>query len=183
MTAICADNIILVGFPGTGKTLVGKQVAEELGWVLVDMDMELEVQAGKSIPRIFSEDGEAAFRVMEKELLREICLGNERVISTGGGVVLDQENRDLMLTKGFVICLDALPETIHQRLRGESGTLEPERPLLSGPDSLERIQRGKAGREGHYAVAHHTIATDSLTVEQVASQVVAAWTKMAACKS
>ena len=182
MTSISADNIILVGFPGTGKSLVGKQVAEELGWNLVDMDAELAVRAEKSIPRIFAEDGETAFRTMEKELLREACLGTGRVISTGGGVVMDRKNRDLMLNQGFVICLDALPETIHHRLKGESGA-EPERPLLAGPDSLQRIQNLKAGREGYYAVAHHTIATDSLTIEQVASQVVEAWKKITACKS
>lgn len=183
MTAIFADIIILVGFPATGKSLVGKQVAQLLDWDMMDMDSELEIRSGKSILRIFAEDGEAAFRASEKALLNEACSGTRRVVSTGGGAVVDSENLELMLTRGLVICLDALPETIYNRLSGEGGGREPERPLLAGPDSLDRIRRLKADRETHYAAAHRTIATDNLAVEQVAALVVEAWRELAVCNS
>lgn len=179
MQSICLDNIILVGLSGTGKSSVGERVALALGWKLVDMDAVLEAQSGKPVPRIFAEDGEAAFRLMEKELLEHICRENGQVISTGGGVVVDEENRSLMLGRGLVVCLEATPETICRRLsdEGSSGT---ERPLLSGPDSLERIRNLKAERQAFYSIAHRTIDTESLTVDEVASAVVDRYRELAA---
>ncbi len=135
------------------------------------MDSVLEAQAGKSVPRIFAEDGEAAFRRMEKGLLERICQENGQVVSTGGGVVVDGDNRSLVLARGLVVCLEASPETICRRLtdEGDSGT---ERPLLSGPDPLERIRSLKAERQGFYSIAHHTIDTEDLSVDEVTSAVV-----------
>lgn len=179
MQSICLDNIILVGLSGTGKSSVGERVALTLGWNLVDMDSDLEAQTGKSVPRMFSEDGEASFRRMEKELLERICQENGQVISTGGGVIIDEENRRLVLDRGLVVCLEASPETICQRLseEGESGT---ERPLLSGSDPLERIRALKTERQGYYSIAHHTVNTESLTVDEVASAVVGLYRELAA---
>ena len=178
MQSICLENIILVGLSGTGKSSVGERVAMALGWKLVDMDSVLEAQAGKSVPRIFAEDGEAAFRQREKELLERICQESEQVISTGGGVVVDEENRNLILARGLVVCLEASPETICRRLsdEGNSGT---ERPLLSGPDPLERIRRLKAERQGFYSIAHHTIDTEDLTLHEVATAVVGRFRQLA----
>ncbi len=166
------DNIILVGFSGTGKTLVGQEVARLLGWEFIDTDAEIEGSVGKSVRHIFAEDGESAFRALEKRALREACSGGDRVISTGGGAPVDPENRELMLSSGHVVCLDALPETIHGRLvDNDSNTLEV-RPLLSGPDPLERIKALKSQRQGCYSsAAHRIVATDNLTVEQVAGEI------------
>ena len=170
-----ANNIILVGFSGTGKTLVGQDVARTLGWEFVDMDSQIEHRAGKSVRRIFTEDGEQAFRLLEKKVLHEVCSGRSRVVSTGGGVVVDPGNRELMLTRGFVVCLDAQPETIYGRLVGNDANPVEERPLLSGPDPLERIESLKAARQACYSEAHRMVPTDDLTVEETALEVVRAW--------
>jgi len=178
MDSICLDNIILVGLSGTGKSSVGERVALALDWDLVDMDSALEAQAGKSVPRIFAEDGEASFRHMEKVLLEHICRENNQVISTGGGVVVDEGNRSLILNRGLVVCLEASPETICRRLadEGEGGT---ERPLLSGPDPLGRVRKIKAERQGCYSVAHYTVDTEFLTLDEVASAVVGRYRELA----
>ena len=179
MQSICLDNIILVGLSGTGKSSVGERIALALDWELVDMDSALEAQAGKPVPRIFAEDGEAAFRRMEKALLEQICQGKGRVISTGGGVVVDEENRTMILGRGLVVCLEASPETICMRLadEGEGGTA---RPLLTGPDPLERIRNLNAERQGFYSMAHHAVDTESLTLDEVASAVVGLYRELAA---
>ena len=168
-------NIILIGFSGTGKTLVGREVARLLGLEFVDMDAQIEGRAGKPIRRIFEEDGEPAFRTMEKLVLQDVCSGHSKVVATGGGAVVDPENRELMLRRGLVICLDALPETINHRLTSDTGDSLDARPLLSGTEPLERVKDLKARRQAHYSVAHRTVRTDELTVEQAARQVVKAF--------
>ena len=169
------DNIFLTGFSGTGKTLVGREVACLLGWEFFDMDAEIEARAGKPVSRIFAEDGESVFRTMEKSILREVCHGHGKVVATGGGSVVDPENRELMLASGAVICLDALPETIYHRLTADGVGQVESRPLLSGPEPLEGIKYLKASRQANYSTAHRKVDTDGLTVEKVAREVVDAW--------
>ena len=169
------DNIILVGFSGTGKTMAGQEVALLLGWGFIDTDAEIEQEAGKPVYRVFQEDGEPAFRLLEKQAIREGCSGQGRVVSTGGGAVVDPENREFMLKQGVVVCLDALPETIYERLMGVDAGRAAVRPLLSGPEPLERIKALKAGRHEYYSSAHVTVHTDGLSIEQVAQEVVKAW--------
>ena len=168
-------NIILVGFSGTGKTLVGRKVARHLKWEFVDTDEEIERRARKAISLIFSEDGEPAFRQLEKQALREACSGQHRVIATGGGVPVDVENRELMLERGYVVCLDGSPETLYSRLMGNDTNPVAERPLLSGPDPIERITTLKRSRQEYYSMAHRTVHTDDLTIGQTAQQVVEAF--------
>ena len=167
-----ADNIILIGFSGTGKTLVGEEIARLLGWQFVDTDAEVEGRAGKSVERIFAEDGEESFRRMERCALRDACSGRLKVIATGGGAAIDPLNRQLMLSQGFVVCLDARPETIYGRLMRDYPNHEATRPLLGGDDPLERIRVLKHSRQGYYSEAHRMVQTDDLTVEQTA-QIVA----------
>ena len=169
MTA--SDNIILVGFMGTGKTLVGKEVARLLGWDFVDTDAEIERREEKSISRVFAEDGEAAFRDLESRVLSETCSGEGRVISAGGGALVSPENRKLMLDRGTVVCLEAEPETIYARLSQDGTDEVVARPLLSAPDPLQRIRELKSQRREFYSVAHTTVPTDGLAVAEVAQKV------------
>ena len=166
------ENIVLVGFSGTGKSLVGKKIACLLDWESVDTDSRIETESGRSISRIFAEDGEAAFRLLEKRVLREVCCGHGKVVATGGGAVLDQENRDLMLGWGIVFWLDARPETIYDRLIFDGGNSIAERPLLTGPGSLERIRALKDARHSYYSEAHHRVTTDDISVERTAREIV-----------
>lgn len=169
------DNIIFIGFSGTGKTLVGEETARLLGWRFVDTDAQVEVMAGKPVGRIFAEDGEESFRVIERRALREAFSGKLRVISTGGGAVVDPRNRELMLNHGMVVCLDARPETLYRRLTKEHPAPVAARPLLMGDGPLERITALKHSRQEYYSEAHQTVQTDDLTVEQTAQIVVEAW--------
>ena len=103
--------LFLTGFSFSGKTRVGKRLAERLGWGYVDTDDLIVQKAGKPIPRIFAEDGERRFRQLEKQALKQVCRRKRVVVATGGGMILDEDNRDLMARKGLIVCLEAKPET------------------------------------------------------------------------
>jgi 3-dehydroquinate synthase len=172
-------NIILTGFSGAGKSAVGKAAARILGWEFVDTDLQVVKSAGKPIDAIFAQQGEDAFRRMERDAVVQACAGERRVIATGGGAFAQDANRDLMLHSGAVICLEAGPEVIAQRLFSEAahnGEAEV-RPLLDGAasDRLSRIADLKAKRQPAYALAHWTVHTDRLTVDEAAREVVHAW--------
>ena len=170
-----AANIILTGFSGTGKSFVGKKVAYLLGWDFIDTDSEIEKRAGKSISRIFAEDGSPSFRALEKHVVKEACSGSHRVISTGGGAIVDEGNRELILGRGLLVSLDASPETIYARLGGESAVRLSDRPLLSGPDPLGKIRELIEARQKHYSMAHSTVDTNDLSIDQAAEAVVEKW--------
>ncbi len=111
------QRIVLTGFSGTGKSLVARIVAERLGWRVIEIDSVVERAAGRSILDIFRRDGEERFRELEADALREACNESSVVISGGGGTILRPDNRRLMADGGFVVCLEARPETILRRLR------------------------------------------------------------------
>ena len=166
-------NIFITGFMGVGKTSVGQAVARQLGWAYVDTDDVLERIAGKSIEAVFAEDGEDAFRALESRALAEVCGGERQVIATGGGMVKSAANREIMRTSGFVVCLEATPETIVQRLYPDGAGQGAVRPLLAGPNGetpLERARTLKAERAAAYSDAHWTVHTDALTVADAAQE-------------
>ena len=170
-------NIFLTGFSGAGKTTVGRIAAGLLGWRYVDMDDEIEAAAGRTIPEIFELEGEPAFRRYETDVLARLSAGSGQIVSTGGGVPVAETNRALMAKGGVVVCLEAGPETIFERLSAErdrpAGPVV--RPMLSGPDPLRRIRELKAERQPSYALADWTVQTDRLSPEQAASEVARAW--------
>ena len=165
------DNIILVGFMASGKSHVGRVLSERTGMPLVDADSVIVERAGKSIDQIFADEGEAAFRSLEREVIADLCGGTGQVISAGGGAFVDPDNRRTMLAGGAVFCLRALPETIYRRLRADEESGQAVRPLLAGPDPLQRIRELLAQRAEAYGQAHHCIDTDELTPEEVAGQI------------
>ncbi|NWG17366.1 MAG: shikimate kinase [Chloroflexi bacterium] len=159
-------NIVLTGFMGTGKTTVGQMVAEHLGRPFVDTDAEIVRQAGKSIAEIFATDGEPAFRHVERRLCRFLAAQGGLVIATGGGMLVDAGNRDVMLASGIVVCLTAHPDTILARLQDDP----TERPLLRGDWRALMEQRRAA-----YAAIPCQVETTGKTPEQVAREVLALW--------
>lgn len=162
-------NVVLVGLSCTGKSTVGRLLAERLGWPFVDTDAELERRAGKSVARIFAEDGEAAFRQLEREVVATVCAGRQQVIATGGGAVVDPQNRALLREGNWVVWLDAPPETILARLRRAAGR-EP-RPLLAGDDPLGKLRAMRAERETYYAQANAIFRTDQVHPSRVAARI------------
>ena len=163
-------NIILVGFMASGKTSVGRALAEGTGWTLVDADDVIVARAGKPIHRIFAEDGEPAFRELERQVITDLCAGERQVIASGGGAFVDPQNRDAMLSGGQVFHLSASPATILWRVREEDAG-GPIRPLLALDDPEARIAELLAQRAAAYAQAHYTVETDALTAEGVAAWV------------
>jgi shikimate kinase len=155
-------NLILIGFMGTGKTTIGKKVAKSLGFRFVDTDHLISKRAGKSIPKIFEEDGEEAFRQLETELLRDCAAETDQVISTGGGIVTREENRQILKYAGYVIWLKASPETIYERVRRNRN-----RPLLQTEHPEETIREMLEDRKDSYGAANDfEVKTDGLSLEE-----------------
>ncbi len=168
------DSIVLTGFSGAGKTAIGKEVTRSLGWTYIDTDTEIVEKAGKSIAEIFSQDGEARFRDMERQEVRRACAGDRRVIAVGGGAIMDDECFAAMSREAVVVGLEARPETILRRLtRGGKGRAV--RPLLAVDDPLERIRSLKAERQHRYAQVDWTVHTDDLSIGQAAAEVLRGW--------
>ena len=114
-------NIFIVGFSGSGKTTVGAEVASLLQWKFIDIDQQIVNKTSKSIAEIFKlNKGEQYFREIEKATLKELIHFENQIISTGGGIILDEGNLRSMLDNGYVICLDADPNTILNRLNLQS---------------------------------------------------------------
>ena len=148
---------------GTGKSTIGKLSARSLGFTFVDTDHEIEKIAGQSIPQIFEEKGEAYFRELEIETLKNCAETGHQVIATGGGIVTQTENRELLRNAGFVIWLRAKPEAILDRVSRNSN-----RPLLQTEDPLATIRELLAEREELYeSTADIEISTTDLTVEEI----------------
>jgi shikimate kinase/3-dehydroquinate synthase len=161
-------NIIVTGFMGAGKTAVGREVARQLGHPFVDMDAEIAARAGKSIARIFAEEGEAAFREMEAALCAELSAQQASVIATGGGTLVDPANRALMMASGIVVCLNCGADETVRRLPTDCSA---ERPLLNAAEPRVRIESLLEARREAYAAIPWQIDTTRLSVEQVAAQV------------
>lgn len=147
---------------GTGKTTIGKRVAKSLGFRFVDTDALITRKAGKSIPKIFEEDGEDAFRRIETEVLGACAEKSGQVISTGGGIVTRPENLEILRRAGYVVWLKASPETIYERVRRNRN-----RPLLENDDPEGTIRDLLENRIPSYEEATDlSIATDELTLEE-----------------
>ena len=167
-------HIVLVGMMGSGKTAVGRRVAERLGRPFVDTDKLVEERAGKTVPEIFADDGEPAFRALEAEVVGA-ALDSDiwAVIAFGGGAVLDPANRELAREAGLVIWLQAPVTELARRVTAGRGAL---RPLLAESESpetaLEDIARAR--EEAYRAAAHVVIDTSGRSPGQVASAVMRA---------
>lgn len=161
-------NIILTGFMGTGKSAVGKKLAEKLKLDFIDMDTLIEERAGMTIPEIFSRFGEAHFRRLESEMVRSLVDSKRKVIATGGGSIVDPENLQKLKEIGPVICLTATPETIYNRVRSDTN-----RPLLQVPDPIDQIHQLLDDRGPHYAKADYHLPTDKGTIEELVNKILA----------
>ena len=161
-------NIALIGFMGTGKTAVAEVLADRLDKQFVETDALIEKKAGKSIPDIFEQDGEIAFRELEIGIIKEIAENNDSVIACGGGVVLNKINIDRMRKKCIIINLKATPSVIAGRTSGDRG----DRPLLAVTDRINQIKELLNYRRPFYQrAADIEIDTSRLDINAVVEKI------------
>jgi shikimate kinase len=168
-TRLSGNNItiVLVGFMGTGKSSVSRLLSRQLRLPSIDLDAEIERQEGRAIRDIFAEDGEEAFRDIESRVLASVLQTAEgKIIATGGGCVLREQNRKQMLEHGWVIALTAEASKIVSRVRNDSA-----RPLLQG-DVEQRVASLMEERRHVYDFAHDKVDTTLLTSEEVAAHII-----------
>lgn len=170
-----AINLYFVGFMGTGKTTVGRAVAQRMGFQLLDSDVEIERKAGKPIPEIFATQGEPAFRALEREFIEHGHPAEKCIVACGGGLVVQPGMLELLQSKGVVMCLHASVETILKRTQGSK-----HRPLLNVENPFERIQTLYAQREPIYRRAGTVILTDGRPLIDIVAHVLRTYRREAA---
>lgn len=167
-TARC--SLVLTGFMGTGKTSVGKIIAKKLDCEFVDMDAVIEAREGMSIRQVFEARGETYFRAMESELCKELGARENLVIATGGGALVNPQNRAAFAEpRAFIVCLDASVDEIIARVGNAN-----ERPMLAG-DAHKRIEELLAARQTAYSQIEKHVDTTGKSIEQVTEQVMKIW--------
>jgi shikimate kinase len=159
-------NLYLIGMMGVGKTTVGRLLAHQLGYGFIDTDDVIVKAAGKSINEIFTEEGEAAFRQLESDVLGQVCAYTKLTIATGGGIVLRQENWGY-LRHGLIVWLDAPVQILLKRL-AEDDT----RPLLQDSDPEGKLRSLLQQRQPLYSQADlHITITDHQTPEEIVTRI------------
>ncbi len=159
-------NLALIGFMGTGKSCVGRLIASRLRFDFLDTDTIIEARAGKSINEIFAQDGESAFRDLERRVVAELVQRRRTVIATGGGLGANEANLASLKQHALVVCLWASPAAIWKRVGHQT-----HRPLLMGPDPQASIAALLAEREPVYRRADVLVNTETRSVRQVAQHV------------
>ena len=162
-------NIALIGFMGTGKTAVGKVLAEKLNKEFVELDALIEQRAGKSIPEIFQQDGEIAFRELEIEVTKRVAKNKNQVIACGGGLVLNKINIDRLNRDSIIVYLTASPGVILKRVSNG----DEERPLLKVTNQAQAIQESLRFRRPFYErAADIRINTSRMNIDSVAGEII-----------
>lgn len=161
-------NIFLVGPMGAGKTTIGRQVANHLGWEFDDSDHEIQRRTGVDIPTIFDFEGESGFRKREKVVIDELTQQEGLVLATGGGVVLDLDNRRNLSSRGFVVYLYCSPEQQYERTSRDRN-----RPLLQTEDPLKKLQTLAEEREPLYRqTADIVVTTEKRSASAVTREII-----------
>jgi len=164
------ENLVLIGFMGSGKTETGRLLAGQLGLEFIDTDVLIEARAGKPIREIFRDEGEEAFRALERKIIGEVASRKGQVIATGGGVPVNPDNVAALGKTGYLVWLKACPEKIWERVCDNH-----DRPLLAVPNPLQRIRELLSSREPFYAQADFIVDTSYRTVESVAEEIIKMW--------
>lgn len=167
LESIQDKNLYLIGFMGTGKSSVALSLRSHLGLDILEMDETIEKEAGCSISEIFATKGEQAFRDMETDLLKR-CADQNRIVSCGGGIILRDENIQIMKESGIVICLEASPNTILERLENDHS-----RPLLENKKTLKEIEAIMDARREQYKKATDIVVdTDERSIDSIAKEII-----------
>jgi len=164
-------NLVLIGYRCTGKTTVGRLLAESLGWPLVDTDTLIQERAGKSIKDIVAAGGWPEFRRLERETIADVAAQDRQVISAGGGAILDEINRNALRAGGRVVLLTAAPEVIWRRMKADPKTMA-ERPNLTDSGGIAEVRNVLAEREAAYqAAGHYAVPTDRWSPDEAAARI------------
>lgn len=174
------NNIVLIGFMGSGKTTVGEVLAEQLSYGFLDTDQYIEEKEGTTIRNIFDQKGEVYFRNLETSTLQELVeVTSEKIVSSGGGLPLRQKNADLLKKLGFVIYLRVSKNTVLERLQGDDT-----RPLLQCANPAKKVEELLAYRDPIYQVgAHMVVDVDNKTVEEIAEEIIRNYQTMIKAKN
>ena len=161
-------NIFIVGPMGSGKSTVGKIISDELFLSFLDTDEEIEARTGASIDWIFDLEGEDGFRKRESSILQDLAEKNSIVLSTGGGIILKEENREILSSRGTVFYL-ATPISVQL----ERTAKDKDRPLLKNGDPKEILTKLHKDRKNLYeSVADHIVDTENKSSQEVASEII-----------
>ncbi len=162
------NNIILIGFMGAGKTTIGKKLAKELGKAFIDTDEVIEKKEKKSVSQIFKEEGEQYFRQLEHNLLKQLFLEEKSyIISVGGGLPIQENNKEILKQLGKCIYLQTSKETIWDRLKNDTT-----RPLLQGENPIKQIESLMKARASIYEnISQHKIITDDKDIKEVTEEI------------
>lgn len=161
------ESIILTGFMGTGKSAVGKALAEKLSFRLIDTDAMIEERAGTSINKLFEKKGENFFRDLETEVIRDIAGTKNAIVITGGGAVIREINIENLRKCGTIVCLTATPDEIYKRIKDET-----HRPLLRVDDPVGKIKKLLEIRKEFYERSDNFVDTTELSVVEVADRII-----------
>lgn len=161
-------HIVLIGFMGTGKSAVSKELANLLGCKVIDTDELIEKSSGMSISKIFAQKGEVYFRNLETQVLRDLLGNKGSIISCGGGLPLRKENQEIMKKLGKTILLTAKPENIYIRIKSDD-----QRPLLKNKMSVDYIENLMKKRQCEYNnAADYIISTDNKNILQICKEII-----------
>jgi len=153
------ENLVLIGFMGSGKSSVGRLAAKELGFQFLDTDQIIVERSGRQISEIFASDGEAAFRTLETEVIGSLLHLRRCIISTGGGAILSAHNRSMLRALGFVVCLTASEEVLFERVSRNT-----KRPLLQTENPKETLSKLIQARTAlYFEAAHWTLDTSEIS--------------------
>ena len=163
-----AKNIVLIGLMGSGKSAIGRTIARKLGRRFIDTDRFIERKAGKTVSEIFNDSGEAAFRALEREIIKKVSQYVGIVIATGGGVIKDPENFKFLKESGWIIALYASAETLYKRIEGKRI-----RPLLTNEeDPIKKLEEILANRKVMYAKADFQVDTENKEIDAIADEII-----------
>ena len=167
-------RVVLIGFSATGKSVLAPFIAARFGWAAVDLDREIEREAGSSIAEIFEREGESGFRSREQQAVRDAAAIDGAVIATGGGVWLHEESRAILADGGFVVTLEARLSTILARYAASEQGATEVRPMLAGASRRQRVESLKAARQPFYALSDLTVHTDEIDIAAAVEEIVEA---------
>lgn len=173
-----SKNIVLVGLSGSGKTTIGKILNNYTNYAFVDTDAIIEKIENRTINNIFATDGEEYFRDIEAKITKDISLKGNQIISTGGGIVLREENLKNLKKNGVIFYLKTSVEILLKRLEGDNS-----RPLLKTDDIKKKLENMLKIRNNLYEKADITIETDKMSAEETAKEILRIYNEESQCRN